>query len=83
MKCKRSDCFHCPYPDCINDKPLPEITAERREQSNRFHAKKRSVVQRTRHMHTVYAQTRDRRTQDVPRVPKQDSKRADKIQSRG
>ena len=40
MKCKISDCFNCPYPDCINDKPLPEITAERRERSNRFHAQK-------------------------------------------
>lgn len=24
MRCNKEDCFHCPYPDCINDKPLSE-----------------------------------------------------------
>lgn len=36
MKCKVSDCFNCPYPDCINDYvPKPwQPTEEWRKQNN-------------------------------------------------
>lgn len=32
MKCKRSDCFNCPYPDCINEYFPKERTEEQRKQ---------------------------------------------------
>ena len=34
MKCKKSDCFNCPYPDCINDY-IPPIKKQSPEQIKR------------------------------------------------
>lgn len=31
MKCKKNDCFNCPYPDCINDY-VPPIRKQSKEQ---------------------------------------------------
>ena len=33
MKCKKNDCFSCPYPDCINNyvKPRYELSMEQKE----------------------------------------------------
>lgn len=42
MRCKKSDCFSCPYPDCINDyvKPTRRLSAE----SARRKIEKRSAL---------------------------------------
>lgn len=36
MRCKKSDCFSCPYPDCINDyvKPIRRPSAESARRKN-------------------------------------------------
>lgn len=39
MKCKVSDCFNCPYPDCINDYVAPyyPLSDECKERANERH----------------------------------------------
>ena len=39
MKCKKSDCFNCPYPDCINDY-IPPIRKQSPKQIKRRTEKK-------------------------------------------
>ena len=34
MRCKISDCFNCPFPDCINDKIPPERTPEQKKKDH-------------------------------------------------
>lgn len=34
MRCKASDCFTCPYPDCINPEPVPLRTREQQDREN-------------------------------------------------
>lgn len=45
MKCKRSDCFNCPYPDCINDtfkkKPTEEQYKRHMAQVRAYQRKRR------------------------------------------
>lgn len=40
MRCKASDCFRCPYPDCINPSPL-RVQVRTREQQDRINARAR------------------------------------------
>lgn len=49
MNCKKSDCFRCPYPDCINDyvRPIPELTEEqKKEASKRAGARQKALRNR-------------------------------------
>lgn len=44
MKCKKSDCFNCPYPDCINDYVAPTYKLSD-EQKERFREYQRVFYQ--------------------------------------
>ena len=41
MQCKATDCFRCPYPDCINPLPL-RVREYSRSQKDRNNARKRA-----------------------------------------
>lgn len=45
MHCKKSDCFDCPYPDCINDyvKPLHPRSEEQKERYNTWCRERRDA----------------------------------------
>lgn len=44
MKCKFSDCFNCPYPDCINDAVNPVVTyTPERLKAQREYSRKRKL----------------------------------------
>lgn len=38
MKCKMSDCFNCPYPDCINDdiEPTRQLSDEQKQHRKQY-----------------------------------------------
>lgn len=40
MRCKISDCFNCPYPDCINDTP-PKVKSKRAKEYEKEWARKK------------------------------------------
>ena len=44
MNCKATDCFNCPYPDCINPAPPRVLT---QEQKDRINARRGKDVRRT------------------------------------
>lgn len=49
MKCKFSDCFKCPYPDCINDTVNPVVTyTPERLKAHREYSKKENCSQKRR-----------------------------------
>lgn len=43
MNCKATDCFNCPYPDCINPAPLRVLTQEQKDRINARAREKRAA----------------------------------------